>query len=273
MLAKTHSVFIFSPSLMDYSIEIFMHPAAWVSLLTLTFLEIVLGVDNVIFISLVANKLPKEKQKRARNIGLLGALVVRVILLFFLGYIIGLTEPIFTLPIQGLLKEMGVHEADAAAAISIKDLILMVGGLFLIAKSTSEIHEKVGGPHEEKVIKSAGAAFSAVVMQIVLIDIVFSFDSILTAIGLSHEIMVMIAAVVISIVIMMQFSGIISDTINKYPTLQMLALSFLILIGFTLILEGFDIHVNKGFIYVAVLFSLIVEVINIRMRRKSGVRG
>lgn len=255
---------------MDYSIEIFLHPAAWVSLLTLTFLEIVLGVDNVIFISLVANKLPKEQQKKARNIGLLGALVVRVILLFFLGYIIGLTEPVFTLPIEGLLKQMGVHDAGAAAAISVKDLILMVGGLFLIAKSTSEIHEKVGGPQEEKVIKTAGAVFSAVVTQIILIDIVFSFDSILTAIGLSHEIMVMIAAVIVSIIVMMQFSGAISDLINKYPTLQMLALSFLILIGFTLILEGFDIHVNKAFIYVAVIFSLLVEVINIRMRRKGG---
>lgn len=253
---------------MDYSIDIFMQPATWVSLLTLTFLEIVLGVDNIIFISLVANKLPQQKRKRARNIGLGIALLVRVMLLMSLSYIIGLTQPLFYLPIEGLLKEMGAPEPAAAAAVSFKDLILMAGGLFLIAKSTSEIHEKVASKHEEKIVK-AGTVFSAVIFQIVLIDIVFSFDSILTAIGLSQHIMVMIAAVIISMLIMMKFSGAISDLVNRYPTLQMLALSFLILIGFTLIMEGFDMHINKGFIYVAVLFSLIVELINIQMRKKT----
>lgn len=252
---------------MDYNVEIFLHPAAWISLLTLTFLEIILGVDNIIFISLIADKLPKEQQKKARIVGLACALGVRVLLLSFLAYIIGLTDPIFHLPIEGLLEQMGVHEPGAAAAISVKDLILLIGGLFLIAKSTSEIHEKVGGAHEEKAVK-ATAVFSMVILQIVLIDIVFSFDSILTAIGLSKHVMVMIFAVIISMIIMMLFSGVISRTVNKYPTLQMLALSFLILIGFTLILEGFDIHVNKAFIYVAVFFSLVVELINIRMRKK-----
>jgi len=254
--------------LMDYSIEIFAHPATWISLLTLTFLEIVLGVDNIIFISLVANKLPQQQRKRARNVGLVIALGVRIVLLMFLSYIIGLTKPLFTLPIETLLREMGSTEPAASAAISFKDLVLIIGGLFLIAKSTSEIHEKVGGKHEEKAVK-AGTVFSAVILQIVLIDIVFSFDSILTAIGLSKHLMVMIGAVVISILIMMAFSGKISDIINRYPTLQMLALSFLILIGFTLTLEGFDVHINKGFIYVAVLFSLIVEFINIKMRKKN----
>ncbi len=253
---------------MDYSIEIFAHPATWISLLTLTFLEIVLGVDNIIFISLVANKLPAEQRKRARNVGLVIALGVRVVLLMFLSYIIGLTKPIFTLPIETLLREMGSAEPAASAAISFKDLVLIAGGLFLIAKSTSEIHEKVGGAQEEKVVK-AGTVFSAVILQIVLIDVVFSFDSILTAIGLSQHLPVMIAAVVIAIMVMMAFSGQISDVINRYPTLQMLALSFLILIGFTLVLEGLDVHINKGFIYVAVLFSLIVEFINIRMRKKN----
>lgn len=256
---------------MDFDIQIFTQPATWVSLLTLTFLEIILGVDNVIFISLVANKLPEAQQKKARTIGMACALGVRIILLCFISYIIGLTEPLFHLPIVGLLEQMGVHEPDASAAVSFKDLILIVGGLFLIAKSTSEIHEKVGGSHEEKVVK-AKAVFSAVIIQIILIDIVFSFDSILTAIGLSKHVMVMIFAVIISMLIMMRFSGVISNVVNKYPTLQMLALSFLILIGFTLILEGFDIHVNKAFIYVAVFFSLIVELVNIKMRKKSTAK-
>jgi predicted tellurium resistance membrane protein TerC len=253
---------------MDYNIEIFTQPATWISLLMLTFLEIVLGVDNIIFISLVANKLPQHDRKRARNIGLGIALGIRILLLMFLSYIIGLTKPLFTLPIETILREMGSTNPIESAAISFKDLVLIIGGLFLIAKSTSEIHEKVGGSHEEKAVK-AGTVFSAVILQIVLIDIVFSFDSILTAIGLSKHLMVMFAAIIISILIMMRFSGVISDTINRYPTLQMLALSFLILIGFTLTLEGFDVHINKGFIYVAVLFSLVVEFINIKMRKKS----
>ena len=254
---------------MDYSIEIFSHPATWVSLLTLTFLEIVLGVDNIIFISLVANKLPQHERKRARNIGLVVALGVRLVLLMFLSYIIGLTQPLFSLPIENILKEMGATEPSASAAVSFKDLILIVGGFFLIYKSTSEIHEKVEGKSHEQKTSPATAAFSAVILQIVLVDVVFSFDSILTAIGLTQHITVMMAAVVISMLVMMQFSSAISAIINKYPTLQMLALSFLILIGFTLTLEGFDVHINKGFIYVAVLFSLIVEFINIKMRKKN----
>ncbi len=254
---------------MDYGFEIFATAGAWVSLLTLTFLEIVLGVDNVIFISLVANKLPEEQRKRARTMGLAAALFVRVILLLCLSYIIGLTKPIFHLPVEDLLKEMGVHEPAASAAISVKDLILIIGGFFLLFKSTSEIHSKVEGKHEVEQALTAKKAFGMVILQIVLIDIVFSFDSILTAIGLTQHIMVMIIAVIISMLIMMLFSTKISAVINRHPTLQMLALAFLILIGFTLILEGLDVHINKGFIYVAVLFSLTVELINIRMRKKS----
>ncbi|MFN8322145.1 MAG: TerC family protein [Chitinophagales bacterium] len=254
---------------MDYSIEIFTHPATWISLLTLTFLEIVLGVDNIIFISLVANKLPQHQRKNARNVGLVVALGVRLVLLMFLSYIIGLTQPLFHLPIETLLKEMGAAEPEASSAVSFKDLILMIGGFFLIYKSTSEIHDKVEGKEHEHQTGAAKAAFSAVILQIVMVDVVFSFDSILTAIGLTQHITVMMAAVIISMLVMMKFSAAISAIINKYPTLQMLALSFLILIGFTLIMEGLDIHINKGFVYVAVLFSLVVEFINIRMRKKS----
>lgn len=162
---------------------------------------------------------------------------------------------------------MQVESAAASAAISFKDLILIAGGFFLLFKSTSEIHDKVSGDHDAKP-STTSAVFSAVIVQIVLIDIVFSFDSILTAIGLTQHLPVMILAVIISMLIMMKFSGAISTVINKYPTLQMLALSFLILIGFTLILEGFDVHINKAFVYVAVLFSLTVELINIRLRKK-----
>lgn len=254
---------------MEFNFDIFLQASTWFSLLTLTFLEIVLGVDNIIFISLIANKLPQQQRKKARTIGLIIALVVRLLLLAFLTYIIGLTKPLFHLPIDGILKDMNVASAYESADVSIKDLILIAGGLFLIAKSTSEIHGKVEGKHEELKGPNKGAAFSAVILQIVLIDIVFSFDSILTAIGLTPHVIIMMAAVIISIIIMMLFSGGISAVINRYPTLQMLALSFLILIGFTLVLEGLDIHINKGFIYVAVLFSLIVELINIRLRKKN----
>lgn len=254
---------------MDYSIEIFSQPATWISLITLTFLEIVLGVDNIIFISVVANKLPLHQRHRARNIGLIVALAVRLVLLMFLSYIIGLTQPLFELPIADLLKQMDVAEAEKSAAISFRDLILILGGFFLIYKSTSEIHEKVEGKQHEHHTGAVAAAFSTVIFQIVMVDVVFSFDSILTAIGLTQHITIMMAAVIISMLVMIKFSAGISAIINKYPTLQMLALSFLILIGFTLVMEGLDIHINKGFIYVAVLFSLAVEFVNIRMRKKN----
>lgn len=254
---------------MHFDPHIFTQPGTWISLVTLAFLEIVLGVDNIIFISLVANKLPQHERKRARNLGLMFALGIRIVLLTFLTYIIGLTEPLFHLPIEGLLKGMGTAEPEASAAISFKDLILMLGGFFLLYKSTSEIHEKVEGHSHEQRHEAGSAVFSAVILQIVLVDVVFSFDSILTAIGLTTHVEVMILAVIISMVIMMKFSSAISAVINKYPTLQMLALSFLILIGFTLILEGLDVHINKAFVYVAVLFSLTVELINIRIRKKS----
>ena len=237
--------------------EIFLEANAWIALLTLTFLEIVLGIDNIIFISIVTAKLPEEQQPKARNLGLLLALVFRIALLLGITWIIGFTEPIFS-----------IFELE----ISGRDLILMVGGLFLLAKSTSEIHHKVEGEAAAANGESSGKpaqSFAKIIVQIILLDMVFSFDSILTAVGLTQEILIMIIAVIISIVIMMSFAGKISDFINKHPTLQILALSFLILIGFMLVIEGLHFHVPKGYIYFAVAFSLLVEVLNMRLRKKS----
>ena len=232
--------------------EIFLTLDTWIALLTLTFLEIVLGIDNIIFISIVAGKLPKEEQRKARLIGLSLALIVRIILLMGITWLIGLTEPIIT-----------VYDFS----LSWRDIILATGGLFLIAKSTSEIHHKVEGNAPEKEIKKP-KAFSNAIVQIVLLDIIFSFDSILTAVGLTNQITLMIIAVIVSIIVMMLFAKAIGDFVNKHETLQILALSFLILIGFMLIVEGVHIHVPKGYIYFAVFFSLVVEVINIRARKK-----
>lgn len=232
--------------------DIFFHVDTWIALLTLTFLEIVLGIDNIIFISIVAGKLPEEQQKKARLLGLSLALIVRIFLLLGITWLIGLTEPVIS-----------ISEFE----LSWRDIILFVGGLFLIAKSTSEIHHKIEGEREEKEVKTR--AFSSAIIQIVALDIIFSFDSILTAVGLTNELLLMIIAVIASIIVMMIFSGNISEFINRHPTLQVLALSFLILIGFMLSIEALHYHVPKGYIYFAVFFSLIVEMINIRVRKKN----
>jgi predicted tellurium resistance membrane protein TerC len=235
-------------------------PAVITALLTLTVLEIILGVDNIIFISIVSNKLPVELQRRARNIGLMLAMIFRIGLLLTISLIIQLTDPLFNFP---FLKKDG-----APIGISWKDLILIGGGIFLVFKSTLEIHQKL-----EKVKPQTAtapvkkAAFSSVIVQIVLVDAVFSFDSILTAIGLVDEVWVMIAAVVISMTIMMLFAGAISRFINNNPTLQILALAFLIMIGVMLIAEGLHQHFNKSYIYIAIAFSLVVELINMRLRK------
>lgn len=233
--------------------ELFLSLDTWIALLTLTFLEIVLGIDNIIFISIVAGKLPKEDQPRARIIGLSLALIVRIILLLGISWLIGLTDPVLT-----------IYDFK----LSWRDIILAVGGLFLIAKSTSEIHHKMEGDEHEMEVKKP-KAFSNAIVQIVLLDIIFSFDSILTAVGLTDEIILMIIAVFLSIIVMMLFAKAISDFVNKHQTLQILALSFLILIGFMLVVEAVHTHVPKGYIYFAVFFSLVVEVINIRARKKS----
>lgn len=239
----------------------FGDPAVWLSLLTLTFLEIVLGVDNIIFISIISDKLSPERQKKARTIGLMLAMIFRVLLLLTITYIMRLKEPLFNLP---FIKDEG-----QPIAISWKDLILMAGGLFLIVKSTLEIHTKLEKPVVSQDSKPVYAAMSAVILQIVLIDAVFSFDSILTAIGLVDEVMIMIIAVIISIIIMIAFAGPISHFINRNPTLQMLALAFLIAIGIMLVAEGFHQKISKSYIYTMIAFSLVVELLNMRIRKKT----
>jgi predicted tellurium resistance membrane protein TerC len=237
-------------------------PGIITALLTLTVLEIILGVDNIIFISIVTNKLPEQQQPRARLIGLLLAMVFRIGLLLAISWIISLTNPVFTVPF--------VIENNAPLAISWKDIILIAGGIFLVFKSTLEIHHKLEKARPESAKSGVSpSAFGAVIFQIVMVDAVFSFDSILTAIGLVDEVWVMITAVVISMTIMILFSGVISRFINRHPTLQILALAFLIMIGVMLVAEGFHQHINKSYIYIAIAFSLIVELINMRLRKNN----
>ncbi|MET0466262.1 MAG: TerC family protein [Chitinophagaceae bacterium] len=239
----------------------FSSPAIWLSLLTLTFLEIVLGVDNIIFISIISDRLDPSQQKKARNIGLLLAMVMRILLLLTITWILRLQTPLFTLPY--------ITAEGQPVKISWKDLIMMAGGLFLVIKSTLEIHHKLEKPSPEAEKKTVYTAFSSVVLQIVMVDAVFSFDSILTAIGMVDEVFVMIVAVVISIGIMMLFAGPISRFINKNPTLQMLALSFLIAIGIMLVAEGFHQKISKSYIYTMIAFSLLVELLNMRLRKRN----
>ena len=233
--------------------EFLLQPETYISLLTLTFLEIILGIDNIIFISIITDRLPEEKQKRVRTIGLMLALVMRIILLSLITVIIQLKEPLFSV---------------STFNFSVRDLILVLGGLFLLAKSVSEIHEKIEGEHDKK-SSAKTATVASVLMQIILLDIVFSFDSILTAVGLSKHLEIMITAVVIAMIVMIYFVEMISRFIKKHPTLQILALSFLILIGFMLVIDGFHFEVPKGYIYFALFFSVMVEVINMRIRKKS----
>jgi len=228
-----------------------------IALLTLTFLEIVLGIDNIIFISILTNKLPEHQKQKGRVFGLTLALGFRVILLFSLTWMVKhLTNPLFSVL---------THD------FSVREIILIAGGLFLLAKSTMEVHHKLDIAHGEDKKVAVVASFSSAIIQIGLLDIVFSFDSILTAIGLTEMLPVMITAVVISMIIMMIFSGKVADFIHKNPTLEMLALSFLLLIGFMLVVEGFHYDIPKGYIYFAVFFSLFVEVLNMKLRRKKEI--
>jgi predicted tellurium resistance membrane protein TerC len=239
----------------------FTSSEVWIGLLTLTFLEIVLGVDNIIFVSVITNKLEPKDQNRGRNWGLILAMGFRLLLLAFLSVILALDKPMFTVP----FLQSGDH---GPIGLSIKDLILIAGGLFLLYKSVSEIHHKLEG-HNPDNKESKKVTFSSILIQIVLINIVFSFDSILTAIGLSDNVFIMALAVILSMVVMMIFNTRISNFINDHPTVQMLAFAFLIMIGFMLVAEGFHQHVSKGYMYFAIFFSLIVEILNIRLRKTS----
>lgn len=233
--------------------EFLADPQVWIAFGTLLLLEIVLGVDNVVFISILAGKLPTADQKRARTIGLSLALITRILLLMSLAWIVKLTNPLFNIIGQG---------------VSGRDLILIIGGLFLIGKSTHEMHGHLEG-EEGEVSGRTHPSFASVIVQILLLDIVFSLDSVITAVGMVDQIQVMIAAVVVALIVMLMFAGAISGFVDRHPTVKMLALAFLLLIGTTLIAEGFGQHISKGYIYSAMAFSLFVEGLNLRVRKKS----
>ncbi|MBC8173274.1 MAG: TerC family protein [Chitinophagales bacterium] len=239
-----------------FDFSIFSTADAWVSLLTLTVLEIVLGIDNIIFISILSGKLPEEQQKRARRTGLALALITRLLLLLSLSWIIGMEADLFTILNHG---------------ISGRDIVLLAGGLFLIYKATVEIHEKIeGDDHAER--KISGPSFRAVIIQILLLDVVFSLDSVITAVGMADHVLVMIIAVVIAVVIMLFAADSISNFVNKHPTIKMLALSFLVMIGISLVIEGWGGHVEKGYIYFAMGFSVLVEMLNLWMHKNTKKR-
>ncbi|WP_113660751.1 TerC family protein [Pedobacter nanyangensis] len=246
--------------------EFLSSPEAWISLLTLTVLEIVLGIDNIVFISILAGKLPQHQQKKARQLGLALAMITRVLLLMSLSWIMRLTTPLFNIG-----EWLGISDPVwlEKLAISGRDLILLIGGLFLIYKSTHEIHNKLEGEHEsEGNVKPH--SFTGTIIQILILDIVFSLDSVITAVGMADHIEIMIAAVVIAVIIMMISAGAISNFVNKHPTVKMLALSFLLLIGVSLLAEGLDQHIPKGYVYFAMAFSVLVEMLNLRMKKNSS---
>jgi predicted tellurium resistance membrane protein TerC len=227
-------------------------PQVWMQLITLTALEIVLGIDNIIFISILAGKLPLNQQGRARVVGLALAMLMRIALLFSIVWLTKLTVTLFTV---------------LGNAISGRDLIFIIGGLFLIAKSTYEIHEKLEGVEGKSSQKIKATSFASVIIQIILLDIVFSLDSVITAVGMANKLGIMIAAVVIAVGFMLLFAGLISSFVERHPTLKILALSFLLLIGVTLIADGLDQHIPKGYIYFAMAFSVFVEMLNMKLRR------
>ena len=237
-------------------IELLYDPAVWASLVTLTVMEIVLGIDNIVFISVIVSKLPAEQAERARKVGIALALVFRILLLMILTWIIGLQEDVFELFGEGY---------------SWRDIILISGGMFLLYKGTSEIHEEVEGESEEvEAGRKASRPFVAIIIQIIMIDIVFSVDSIVTAIGMADHVEVMIAAVIISMAIMYVASGSVAEFIRNHPTTKMLALSFLLLIGMSLIGEGLGFHIPRGYVYFAMAFSAMVEMINVYVRKKKN---
>ncbi len=235
----------------------FTNPENWIALATLTALEVVLGIDNIIFISIVAGTLPRHLHGRARRAGLLAAMFMRIALLFSIVWVIGLTQPLFT--VGGL-------------EISGRDIILIAGGLFLLGKSTWEIHENLEGAKRGEASTAAKVSFLGVILQIMLLDIVFSLDSVITAVGMARQIPIMVAAVILAVGVMMFAAKPIALFVDKHPTVKILALSFLLLIGFSLVAEGFKQHIPKGYIYFAMGFSVLVEMINLRMRAVMPVR-
>ena len=235
-------------------LDLLTDPQTWIAFATLTLLELVLGIDNIIFISILVDKLPKVQQDMARRLGLFMAMFMRIGLLLVLAWVVGLVAPLFTLLGQ---------------EISGRDLILILGGLFLIWKSTSEIHQSLEGDDAHGP-SAAGATFSAVILQIMLVDLVFSLDSIITAVGMVDDVRIMIAAVVVSVGLMMLFASAIGRFVSDHPTIKMLALSFLVVVGVVLVAEGFDHPIPKGYVYFAMAFSLGVEMININMRKRSA---
>lgn len=235
-------------------LELLTDPAAWAAFLTLTALELVLGIDNIIFIAILTDRLPQERRALARRIGLGLAMFMRIGLLFVLAWIIGLTRPLFTV---------------LAQEISGRDLILLAGGLFLLWKSTMEIHQLLEG-EEGKSSTTAPATFGGVIFQVIILDVVFSLDSIITAVGMVDEIAIMVAAVISAVALMMVFAGPVARFVSRHPTIKMLALSFLFMIGMVLIADGLGHHVPKGYIYVALVFSLTVEILNLRLRKKRA---
>ena len=234
--------------------ELLTQPQAWIAFLTLTALELVLGIDNIIFISILVDKLPRERREFARRLGLFMAMFMRIGLLLVLAWIVGLVAPLFSVLGQ---------------EISGRDMILILGGLFLIWKSTGEIHQALEG-EEDHGSNAVKATFAAVIVQIMIVDLVFSLDSIITAVGMVDEVAVMVAAVVASVALMMVFAGPIGRFVSDHPTIKMLALSFLVVVGVVLVAEGFGHHVPKGYVYFGMAFSLGVEMLNIRMRKRSG---
>ncbi len=234
--------------------ELLTNPHAWIAFATLTALELVLGIDNVIFISILVDKLPAHQRDTARKLGLFAAMFMRIGLLLMLAWLVGMTAPLLTI---------------AEHPLSGRDLVLLFGGLFLLWKSVGEIHETLEGSHHQTA-NSAQAKFTSVIIQIMLIDIVFSLDSIITAVGMVEQIEVMIAAVVCSVGLMMLFAGAIGKFVSAHPTIKMLALAFLVAIGVVLIAEGFGTHVPKGYIYSAMAFAVIVEMLNLRLRKRSA---
>ncbi len=247
---------LFAVNFLDFSWV--SSPEAWVAMLTLTVMEIVLGIDNIVFISILVDKLPVEERPRARFLGLGFAMLTRILLLFCISWVIQLKDPLF---------------AVVGHQISGKDLVLILGGLFLLYKATVEIHHKVEGHTEEGQKSNARAALGAILVQIAILDIVFSLDSVITAVGMVEHITVMVLAVMISVGFMMVFAGSVSHFISEHPTVKMLALSFLLLIGTTLVAEGFQVHFSKNYVYFAMAFSVFVETLNIRMKKKVSAQG